>query len=136
MAYIVLEKDIVDVLTFCKGVNVLIGTNKRAEKHITSEMFTEVMSKFSTFTDPESESMNREQQKIIDWLKKIRFRKQLFGGVSEKDVWEKIQQLNDMYHITLKAERIRCNLLLEQQKVDDNLSPQDGDLKETHRSDK
>ena len=37
--------------------------------------------------------LNSEQQNIVEWLKKVRFQKQLFGGVSEQDVWKKIDEL-------------------------------------------
>ena len=40
-------------------------------------------------------AINSEQQNIIDWLKKVRFRKQLFGGVSEQDVWKKIDEAGE-----------------------------------------
>lgn len=57
----------------------------------------------------------QEQQRIAQWLKKVRFRKALFG-VSEKDVWKKIGELNDMYQELLAAERIRYDTLLEYQR--------------------
>ena len=51
--------------------------------------------------------LNSEQQNIVEWLKKVRFQKQLFGGVSEQDVWKKIDELNKLYEAALAAERIR-----------------------------
>lgn len=63
--------------------------------------------------------INSEQQKIIDWLKKVRFRPQLFGGVSEQDVWKKIDELNKLYDAALMAERIRYEALLAAQKTGD-----------------
>ena len=48
----------------------------------------------------EKESLNSEQQNIVEWLKKVRFRKQLFGGISEQDVWKKIDELNNETLIT------------------------------------
>lgn len=59
-------------------------------------------------------SLNYEQKRIADWLKKLRFRKKLFGGVSEIDVWKKIDELNSMYNAALRAERVRYDALLEQ----------------------
>lgn len=58
--------------------------------------------------------MNREQLQIINWLQEVRFRKQLFGGVNEQDVWKKIEQLNQMYEAALRAERIRFDVLLSE----------------------
>ena len=49
---------------------------------------------------------------ISRFLQKIKFRKQIFGGVSEKDVWTKIGELNEMYRQALLAERIRCDTLI------------------------
>ena len=46
----------------------------------------------------------------------MRFRKQIFGGVNERDVWKKIEELNAMYNTALVAERARYDALLEQQR--------------------
>ena len=64
----------------------------------------------------EAAQSGQEQQRIAQWLKKVRFRKALFG-VSEKDVWKKIGELNDMYQELLAAERIRYDTLLECQQA-------------------
>ena len=61
--------------------------------------------------------LNHEQQRIIEWLKKVRFKKRFFGGVHERDVWKKIEQLNSMYDLALRAERARYDALLEEQRV-------------------
>ena len=57
--------------------------------------------------------LNREQKRILAWLKKVRFRKRLFGGVSERDVWKKIEELNHMSDLALVAERARYDALLQ-----------------------
>lgn len=62
--------------------------------------------------------LNREQKRILVWLRKVRFKKQLFGGVSERDVWKKIDELNSMYNVALVAERARYDTLLAQQRMD------------------
>ena len=64
----------------------------------------------------EKEPLNSEQKTIVEWLKKVRFRKQLFGGVSEQDVWKKIDELNKLYDAALTAERIRYEALLAEYK--------------------
>ncbi len=64
-------------------------------------------------------AINSEQQKIIDWLKKVRFRRQLFGGVSEQDVWKKIDELNKLYDAALVAERVRYETLLAERAAGD-----------------
>lgn len=63
---------------------------------------------------PDQEKLSREQKKIAKWLKQVKFRKTLFGGVSERDVWKKIAELNEMYNVALAAERARFDALLEQ----------------------
>lgn len=60
--------------------------------------------------------MSPQQQKIAEWLKAVRFRKKTFGGVSEADVWKKINELNGLYETALAAERARYDALLERQK--------------------
>lgn len=61
----------------------------------------------------EHAAVNREIRKIAQWLKTVHFRRALFG-VSQKDVWKKIAQLNDMYMTAVAAERARYDALLEQ----------------------
>ncbi len=53
-----------------------------------------------------------QEERIAGWLEKLKFRKQVFGGVSETDVWKKIGELNDMYREALIAERARYDALL------------------------
>lgn len=64
----------------------------------------------------EKEPVRSGQQQIAEWLKKVRFRKQLFGGVSEADVWKKLDELNRLYDAALAAERIRYETLLDEYK--------------------
>lgn len=52
------------------------------------------------------------EERIAGWLNKVKFRKQIFGGVSETDVWNRIRELNDMYRDALIAERARCDALI------------------------
>ena len=53
-----------------------------------------------------------QEEMIAGFLQKVKFRRQIFGGVSETDVWKKIGELNDMYRQALLAERARCDALL------------------------
>lgn len=69
----------------------------------------------------EKTPINSEQQNIVEWLKKVRFQKQLFGGVSEQDVWKKIDELNKLYDAALAAERIRYETLIAENKAGDSL---------------
>ena len=61
------------------------------------------------------EALNYEIKKIAKWLDKVHFRRALFG-VSQKDVWKKIGQLNDMYMTAVAAERARYDALLALQR--------------------
>lgn len=65
----------------------------------------------------EQGALGREQKRIRQWLKQVRFRKTLFGGVDERDVWKKIGELNELYNAALVAERARYDALLEQQGI-------------------
>lgn len=75
----------------------------------------------------EADALNREQLEIINWIKEVRFRKQFFGGVNEQDVWKKIEKLNEMYDAALRAERVRYDVLLEQQRRGSEMTIQ-GDI--------
>lgn len=69
-------------------------------------------SKSSAETNLDLQVLNREQEKIINWLEKVKFRKQFIGGVSEQDVWRKIRELNALYEQALGAERVRYDTLI------------------------
>ncbi len=73
-------------------------------------------SKSSAETDLDLEVLNLEQEEIINWLEKLKFQKKFIGGVDEQDVWKKIHDLNEMYEAVLRAERIRYDILLKEQK--------------------
>lgn len=60
----------------------------------------------------DSGPISGEMGEIADWLRSVRFKKTFLGGVSEADVWKKIGELNNLYEIALKAERMRCEALL------------------------
>lgn len=55
------------------------------------------------------------EQRIANWLRKVKFRKKVFGGVDEADVWQKINALNDIYKEAWIAERARYDALLAEQ---------------------
>ena len=85
-------------------------------------------SKMPSIPSTDKPAINSEQQKIIDWLKKVRFRRQLFGGVSEQDVWKKIDELNKLYDAALTAERVRYETLLAEQRTGNGpLEEREGD---------
>ena len=59
-----------------------------------------------------NQAMPAERAEIISWLKKVRFRRRIFGGVDEQNVWRKISELDQLYTKALEAERIRYDTLL------------------------
>ena len=101
----------------------MTGTDQKPKQHVVSELSAETIKNSSDADHSESIILNREQLKIMHWLKEVKFEKQLFGGVNEEDVWKKIQKLNEMYEVTLKAERIRYDVLLEEQNKISGQSP-------------
>ncbi len=50
--------------------------------------------------------------RIAQWLSRVKFRKNFFGGVVEADVWKKLDELNRLYEDALIAERARYDTLL------------------------
>ena len=58
--------------------------------------------------------MTTEEKHIAEWLRKLKFRKRLFGGVSEANVWRRIGELNELYERALIAERARYDALIEE----------------------
>lgn len=47
-------------------------------------------------------------QEIVTWLEQVKFKKILFGGVDEADVWKKIGELTELYEKALIAERAKA----------------------------
>ncbi|WP_455618496.1 hypothetical protein [Eisenbergiella sp.] len=65
--------------------------------------------------DMERGSPQKEERlRIKKWLKEVRFKKTILGGVNEADVWKKIAELNELYEAELAAERIRYDVLLKE----------------------
>lgn len=63
---------------------------------------------------PDRQHGRSSPKSIREWLNQVRFKKALFGGVQEADVWKKISELNAMYENALAAERMRYDSLLEE----------------------
>lgn len=54
------------------------------------------------------------EKEIEDWVKHLKFRRKLFGGVDEDDVLKKMDELNSLYEKMLLQERKKYQALLEQ----------------------
>ena len=65
----------------------------------------------------ETEPVNQGHEKLIQWFQTVHFRKTLFGGVDEVQLWKKLEELDRLYEAALIEERARCDALLEEQKA-------------------
>lgn len=65
------------------------------------------------------EATNETQEDIVQWIKKLKFKKKLIGGVDEADVLKKIEELNSLYEKALLNERARYDALLRESKGGD-----------------
>ncbi len=59
-----------------------------------------------------TKALNHEQEKLRQWFQEVKFRKVLFGGVDEIQLWKKLEELNQIYETSLSAERARYDALL------------------------
>ncbi|MGI6012640.1 MAG: hypothetical protein ACOX8H_14335 [Ruminococcus sp.] len=60
----------------------------------------------------EVQALNHEHEKLIRWFQEVKFKKALFGGVDERRLWKKLEELNQLYEVALSAERARYDALL------------------------
>ena len=60
------------------------------------------------------EVKNETVEDIIRWIRKLKFKKKLIGGVDEADVLKKIEELNMLYEKALLNERARYDALLRE----------------------
>lgn len=65
---------------------------------------------------PSEEIMLEERAEVIAWLRNVKFRRKLIGGVDERSVWKRIGELDALYTKLLEAERGRYNALLNEYK--------------------
>ena len=70
------------------------------------------------FLCAEGECISREQEEIVRWLRTVKFRKTLLGGVDEVQLWKKLEELYGLYEQAIRAERTRCDALLMAHGVD------------------
>ena len=70
--------------------------------------------------ETESCAVNREHEKMIRWLQTVKFRRVLFGGIDEAQLWKKLEELDRLYEAALREERARYGALLDAQKERDD----------------
>lgn len=77
----------------------------------------------NTIDKTNEKEIGPELDKIAEWIKDVKFKKQLIGGLNQLDVWNKLEELNTMYEEALRAERVRYDTLIshykESQKTED-----------------
>lgn len=56
----------------------------------------------------------KTMQDVAEFLKAMKFQKKLLGGVSEADVWRRLELLDEQYRAVFEAQRIRYETLLEE----------------------
>ena len=61
----------------------------------------------------DTQAINHEHEKLVQWLKTVKFRKVLFGGVDEMQLWKKLEELNRLYEAAISAERARYDALVQ-----------------------
>lgn len=83
------------------------------QKHQTEQ--TQIRRKNNRTKLTEVSSVNAEHDKLISWFQTVRFRKKMFGGIDEEDLWRKLEELNRLYESALIAERARYDALLQTQ---------------------
>lgn len=60
------------------------------------------------------EPIDEARESILSWVKGLKFKKKLFGGVDEADVLKKMEELNDLYERALLQQRAGYEALLRQ----------------------
>lgn len=60
--------------------------------------------------------INSTHRDIVLWIRQLKFKKKLFGGVDEEDVLKKMGELNTLYEKALLQERARYDALLKTHK--------------------
>ena len=75
----------------------------------------------------EFQPLNHEQEKLHRWLKTVKFRRVLFGGIDEAQMWKKLEELDRLYEAAISAERARYDALLEKQMEIGSVGEEPGD---------
>lgn len=80
-----------------------------------------------------TKDMTNEEQ-LVNWINQVKFKKSLFGGVNERDVWKKLTELHALYQAALQAERVRYDTLLSQYQSSKVTTLDEGDISITERT--
>ena len=63
-----------------------------------------------------TKALNHEQEKLRQWFQEVKFRKVLFGGVDEIQLWKKLEELNQIYETSLSVHQRSCNAVIRKYK--------------------
>ena len=74
----------------------------------------------------EQNCISPEQEAIVRWVRTVKFRKSLLGGVDEVQMWKKLEELYGLYENAIRAERARYNALLALSVPSGDSSPKGG----------
>lgn len=55
-----------------------------------------------------------ELEDVEEFLKQVNFKKQAIGGLSESDVWSKIQQISDLYAQAFKIQEAKYQAIIDE----------------------
>lgn len=61
-------------------------------------------------------AVNREHQELAEWFHTVKFHKVIVGGVDERQLWRKLEELHGIYDTAIRAERVRYDTLLQANK--------------------
>lgn len=95
---------------------------KRQKSKVRKEHFSPETEKSTEF-----QPLNHEQEKLHRWLQTVKFRKVLFGGIDEAQMWKKLEELDRLYEAAISAERARYDALLEKQMETGSVGEEPGD---------
>lgn len=56
----------------------------------------------------------KNMEEIAGWLKELKFRKKIIGGVDETNVWHKLDELQAQYQSAFDAQAERYQALLDE----------------------
>ena len=56
----------------------------------------------------------KNMEEIAGWLKELKFRKKIIGGVDEVNVWHKLDELQAQYQSAFDAQAERYQALLDE----------------------
>ncbi len=69
---------------------------------------------------PDGPILTKQQEELLQWFKTVKFRKAFIGGIDERSMWKKLEQLNELYEKAILSERARYDAMLNAYKTTAN----------------